>query len=150
MCLSSPHLSQSLYTQTARVLEIRWQGDATWKKQTNNQTPRHYCIDVHNSSPENEEAEKSNLGVSPAISVALQQFVLTEELRQMKLHSVLSLYWSFQWEKQNILEALTLYEHERLTCKKSGHIMRDRMKGKETFLAKVVICSRSRKQSKIT
>lgn len=76
---------------------------------------KRYCIDAHN--PPQEEADKSNLAVGPAISAALRQIVFAEELQQMKLHSVLSSYRSFQWEKQNILEALTLCKHERLTGK---------------------------------
>lgn len=41
---------------------------------------------------EKEEADKTNVAFGPAISVALQQFVLTEELQETKLHSILSSY----------------------------------------------------------
>lgn len=44
------------------------------------------------SHTEKEEADKTNVAFGPAISVALQQFALTEELQEMKLHSVLSSY----------------------------------------------------------
>lgn len=108
MCLSFPHLSQSLYNQTLLCVSRSGGRGMPFRKAL-----LHRCPQV---TPK-EEADKSNLAVGPAISAALRQIVFAEELQQMKLHSVLSSYRSFQWEKQNILEALTLCKHERLTGK---------------------------------
>lgn len=101
-------------------------------------------------SPEKEEADKKQFGSRPchfsaSAAVCINWGAATDEttfctflmpkllVGKAKHSQSSNLVWAWKVNKQ-----------------KSGHIIRDWMKGKETFLAKVVICSRSRKQSKIT
>lgn len=93
--------------------------------------------------PERAEAHKNNLAPSPAALVPLEHFGWSQSCI---LH--LPRAAAFVGAAENILEALTLCEHERLTRQNSGHIMRDWTEGKETFLDKVFsVCGADNQRS---
>lgn len=61
-----------------------------------------YCADAYNSPPR--EKRQKQFGSRPCNLSASAEFVLTEELQQIKLQTVLSSYWSFSGKRKTPLK----------------------------------------------